>query len=293
MGGLYDVFAEITLSKEAKLAKLSRFNGKPEESAELVGKNICLHCHSDSVNSDNRKNYVMSFAGVTMRQLDSVKNPEYRKTFGLTNILQETPPYGMNSNHSLHVSDNDVPCAGCHVKVAHSGNYYGDINMQTCFDCHDEKRVEGKSPADNDNCFKCHGAQVALQAGEAAATFGVRSSVWEMASNDCLDCHEDAFSKPSRESCENCHDEGYAEIKDMVQESFDEQIGPADDFWSSQVRNRRNLPTAKQDIFNSYEALLGVLKKDGSRGIHNPAYTDAIFEQLKALAEKYESMPDN
>jgi hypothetical protein len=287
MGGLYDLFAELLMSKEAKLEKLSRFEGYPEESATLVNQNVCLHCHSDQVNLNNRKNHFMSFAGVTMRQIDKVENPEFRKIFGLRDILREPTSYGSDPNHSLHVTDNGVLCADCHVKVSHSGSYYSTIDMQTCFDCHEVKRGEGKHPAENDDCFKCHATQVSIQAGVAAESFGVQGVEWEMSDLSCLDCHTDAFDRPSRESCENCHDEGYADIKDMFQETFDEQLAQADAFWSGQVKNRRTFPRAKQELFNSYEDLLNILKKDGSRGIHNSGYADKIFEHLNMLEEEF------
>jgi nitrate/TMAO reductase-like tetraheme cytochrome c subunit len=287
MGGLYDLFAELFISKEAKLAKLSRFEGNPKESAALVGQNVCLHCHSDKVNIDNRKAHVMSFAGVAMRQIDRVVNPEFRNIFGLRDIITERSSYTSDPNHSLHVVENGALCADCHIKVSHSGSYYSNIDMQTCFDCHEIKRSEGKKPAENDNCVICHATQVSVQAGVAAQSFGVEDVVWEMASNDCMDCHENAFDRPSRESCENCHEEGYAELKDMFQENFDEQLVKADAFWSSHLKDRRQLTRSKREIFNSYEQLLNILKNDGSRGIHNSGYTDKIFEHLAVLEEEF------
>jgi hypothetical protein len=292
MGGLYDLFAEFVMSKEAKLAKLSRFEGNPEESGALVGANVCLHCHSDEVNFTNRKTNFMSFAGVTMRQIDKVENPGFRQIFGLRDILLEPTTYGSDPNHNLHISDNGVLCANCHIKITHSGSYYSTIDMQTCFDCHDTKRGEGKHPVENDDCFKCHATQVAIQAGVAAKSFGVQDIEWEMSSNDCLDCHENAFDRPSRESCENCHEEGYADIKDMFQSTFDEQLVQAEAFWNSNVRSRRDLTRAKQEMLNSYEDLLNILRTDGSRGIHNSGYTDKIFERLRALEEEFTSEPE-
>jgi nitrate/TMAO reductase-like tetraheme cytochrome c subunit len=291
MGGLYDLFAEIILSKETKLAKLSRFDGNPEESAALVQATVCLHCHSDQTNQSNRERHFMSFAGVTMRQIDRVKNPEFRTMFGLRDILLEPAPQGSDPNHGLHVSENSVLCADCHVKVTHSGSYYSTIDMQACFDCHDGKRAEGKAPADNDDCVTCHATQVSVQAGTVAENFGVTGDEWEMASITCFDCHETAFDRPTRESCENCHEEGYADLKDMIQETFDEQLAQADKFWSSQVKERASLTSAKREHFNSYETLLNILKKDGSRGIHNSSYTDKIFEHLQTLEDEYNAMP--
>jgi nitrate/TMAO reductase-like tetraheme cytochrome c subunit len=287
MGGLYDLGAEFILSSERKLEILSEYDGNPQKSAEQVKQIVCLHCHSDSVNAENRDKFFMSYMGVTMRKLDTVVNPAFREIYGLNDLLEEETTYGVDPNHALHTAQ-DIQCAECHVKVSHSGSYISPIDKNLCYSCHETQRAEGGAPVEDDDCMKCHVNQVKLQEGNIANKYGVEDTDWVMAGVDCASCHLDSFDKPTSKSCLSCHDEGYIDLYDMIQDSFKENIAVAYEFFSGiSLVNREKLPAEILTILNQYEDMLNILERDGSFGIHNQDYVDVIFAKLEQLRDSY------
>lgn len=288
MGGLYDVGAEIVLSKERKLELLSRFDGNPEESAKLVKSNICMHCHTDSVNKENREKHWMSFAGVKMRTLDGVINPAFREMYGTPDILQSAVRFGVEPNHAMHINEQNLACADCHTTVSHSGDFRSPVKMETCFTCHDQKRADANlTPVANEDCMTCHVTQVAMQDATAFKEYGVEGTTWSMKDMGCDSCHVDPFVAPTKESCLNCHEEGYDDLLAVFQASFTEQFDIAWDFYIKNISARKTMPEAQRKAFNEYEVMISTLQADGSKGFHNSEYADEVFAHLSDLRDQF------
>ncbi len=285
--GLYDLVMEFITSKEHKLEKLSEYPGNPEASAKLVRASICMHCHTDEVNRDNRDKHFMTFAGVAMRKLDTVKNPEFREIYGMADLLEEPVSSGVEPNHAIHINL-EVPCAKCHDSAAHSGDFIAKPSMQTCWTCHDEMRAGGANPAENDDCMKCHVNQAGIQEGTVAQKYGVEGERWVMMDLGCESCHPDPFVRPTKESCIDCHDEGYADIMVSFQEAYDEMRADASAFYMGNLEKRSGMTPEKRAIFNEYEKLFDLVDRDGSRSIHNPDYVTNIFGRMDELKAEFE-----
>jgi c(7)-type cytochrome triheme protein len=131
-------------------------SSNPEYAAKLVKNDLCMFCHTDSMNQKIRSERIMSI-GHAFRKLDGVKNPEFRKANGLPDIIAEgvRPTTDVDPKHSKHY-EMGLNCVDCHQKIAHSGIVGYRSSMDICFKCHDIKRKEGKKPPANENCIACH-----------------------------------------------------------------------------------------------------------------------------------------
>lgn len=200
MVGLRDLYGEIFLSKEHKMEILTKGSTDPVYAAKLVPNDTCLFCHSDASNQKTRAETVMSI-GVNLRMLDTVKNPEFRKSKGLIDIMTEgvKPSTDVDPNHKKHI-EMGLSCVACHLGVAHGGQLYNKTKMQTCFDCHDK----GRSPAmpANENCVACH-RQKDRVIPQKTAIYGSGDTVVKfshtphVAALKCTDCHTKLFPMAS------------------------------------------------------------------------------------------------
>ncbi|MDR0454342.1 MAG: NapC/NirT family cytochrome c [Deferribacteraceae bacterium] len=284
--GLYDLVMEFAESKEHKLEKLSKFADDPDERAKLVSPGICLHCHSDKVNKDIRKDYFMTFLGISLRKLDTVKNPEFREMYGMPDLLKDAVTAGVEPNHAVHINL-EVSCAECHESPSHSGKIHTQSDMRICFDCHEKMRAGGHNPPDEDDCVKCHVTQADLQEGAAAKYYGLESERWYMTDIGCVSCHEDPFVKPTKESCVSCHDDSYADMMVSFQEQFDEMYKESSEFYKKKLTEHTKMTPEKRAIFNDYKKLFKIVDRDKSRSIHNPDYVSDIFERMAELRERF------
>ncbi|GAB7140114.1 hypothetical protein RsTz2092_00620 [Deferribacterales bacterium RsTz2092] len=303
MGGLYDLAMHVYLNKDEKLERLQH----AELNRDLTKAIVCMHCHSDSANEDNRKDIFMTFGGVAMRELDAVVNPSFRQQYNLIDIENSPVRAGVEPNHAMHIAQG-VNCATCHVKVAHSGEYKAKLNMQTCFTCHDEKRdKDGAEPVANDDCERCHVNQVALQEGvigdkeladktiewkskhvKTKAGRDSPSARWYMRDLGCQSCHADPFEHPKKEDCNSCHSEGYGDMMTDWQADFDERSDKAIKFLRDNMPSRKRMNAEKLAILAKYETTFDLILKDGSRGVHNPDYVSAVFDKLDKLQKDFD-----
>lgn len=278
--GLHDLVYQFLLSKEKKIENLSRFQNDKEHAAELVGANVCLHCHSDSVNQENRENHYMSAFGVTMRGLDTIVNPEFRESKNAIDILTEPVRVGVEPNHAKHV-EMEVACITCHEGLGHSGQFRGSMtSMDTCFTCHDEQREKGLNPVDSEDCSTCHVQQPQMQEGTLGNELGIIGIRWEMADLTCDSCHMDAFDRPTPESCMNCHDEGYDELMIGYQEEFEQNMAGAQKFYAEALEDYHKMTPGQRELFRNYDLIYRSIKEDGSRGVHNPEYYGKLYFYL-------------
>lgn len=196
MGGLVDLYGEIFKSKEHKMEILKEAHEDPKYAAKLVPNETCLFCHSDASNKKTRAETFMSI-GVHFRMLDGVVNPEFRKSKGLTDIIEEgvKPATDVEPKHKSHIAAG-ITCVDCHLGVAHSGEFQTKTKMKTCFKCHDKLRP-GKMPA-NENCSACHRKMdrvaptepISFGSGDSAVKF---DHMKHLKNVQCSDCHTKLF----------------------------------------------------------------------------------------------------
>lgn len=155
ISALPDVYREFLGDPEHKMHVLMKSND-PVYAARLVKNDLCMFCHTDGMNQKIRSERIMS-VGHAFRKLDGVKNPDFRKSHSLPDIMTEgvRPTTDVDPKHSKHY-EMGLSCVDCHLKIAHSGMVGYKSSMDICFKCHDAKRKEGKKPPANENCIACH-----------------------------------------------------------------------------------------------------------------------------------------
>jgi len=287
IGGLKDLYGEFFKSYEHKVEILTKGATDKKYAAELLPNETCLHCHSDSVNAENRKNNLMS-VGVNFRKIDNVVNPRFRESFGKPDILAEKVSVGVEPNHAKHILEVGLNCVDCHLGVAHGGELHNLPKMETCFTCHYTERAKNKniSAPKNEECEKCHTMQKGIQQGTYVE--GVEETPWYMADLNCSDCHSDAFSRPNSDKCVSCHDESYASVMFDIQRNYLEKLANVQKVRDNLFAERLEMPEGKRKLFNEANRLVRLLEIDGSKGVHNPEYFDIIFEKAHELLKATE-----
>ncbi len=197
ISALPDVYREFLGDPEHRMHVLMK-SSDPAYAAKLVRNDLCMFCHTDSMNQKIRSERIMS-VGHAFRMLDGVKNPEFRKKMGLPDIIAEgvRPTTDVDPKHAKHF-ELGLNCADCHLKIAHSGIVGYKSNMETCFVCHDKKRAQKQNPPKNENCIDCHRKAervtpekpIAMGAGAKAVSFShkTHSTVAQ-----CGICHNGLF----------------------------------------------------------------------------------------------------
>ncbi len=286
IGGIKDLYGEFFRSYEHKMEVLKKGATDKEYAAELVPNERCLFCHTDSVNKKTR-NSVMMTVGVHFRNVDSVKNPDFRKSFGRPDILTEDTKVGVSPNHKKHIEEVGLNCVDCHLGVVHGGDFHNLPKMETCFACHDDMKAKNpaaKTPA-NDDCTACHKMQKEIQEGKFVKD--VEGDRWYMADLECSDCHESAFKRPTQDKCATCHeDDSYRAIMDDTQKEYVEKLTAIQKIRDKYFEHRLEMHPAKRALFNKLQFLVRTLEMDGSKGIHNPEYFDMIFDKANEIADE-------
>ena len=213
IGGLYDVYAEIVLSEEEKLEILNRAVEDPAYADNLVPSNTCLFCHTDSVNQQIRRERIMS-VGVKFRELDGIKNPEFRQARGMRDIYTDELKSDIDPNHQKHMAAG-LTCMDCHHGMSHSGEYRQAVDLNRCSECHRERAREismsdltmgeGESAVNFRHsthglmfsCDQCHQDLFPMKAGASTITFADHTT-----SNFCYSCHD---GKRASYDCNSCH----------------------------------------------------------------------------------------
>lgn len=213
--GLRDIYGFVVYSREHMLEILTMGATDPAYAAKLVPNETCLFCHSDSYNQEIRKERVMT-VGVKFRKLDSVKNPEFRKSVGLKDILTEPVSGDIEPNHEKHTKAG-INCVDCHLGVAHGGEYINKVNLEMCSKCHEKRQEEikmsdirlgkagtavvfsHKSHTGMFKCNECHTNLFPMRKGVARITFADHQKA-----RYCFSCHDD---KIASYECSKCHAE--------------------------------------------------------------------------------------
>jgi nitrate/TMAO reductase-like tetraheme cytochrome c subunit len=282
VNGMKSMYHEIVTSEEKVNEMLTKASTVPEAAEHASPQSSCLFCHSDGYNDQYRRDKLVSL-GIKFRNIDDVKQPQYRETYGLSDVLVDPVSKGVEPSHAGHL-DRGLLCANCHLGVAHGGELYNKPKMQTCFDCHDNiaDREVSSAPA-NDDCASCHVMQKGIQEGTYVEK--VEPIRWYMADLTCGDCHESAFTLPQKESCATCHDDSYADLMTDTQSAYNEKLAQAKAEYARLFAERADMPQAKRAIYNEYARIIRIAEEDGSKGVHNPEYIDELFNKALELVE--------
>lgn len=296
MGGMYDLYGEIFHSKEHKMEILTKGATDKEYAKKLAPNDWCLICHSDDANKRIRENTVMSFMGLEMRMVDGVKNPEFREANGLRDIFNDEMP-SINFSHESHVNTLGLSCMECHMGVAHGGEFINKPKMETCFACHDTERAKNPDAGmpENENCAACHTRVVSLHEGTLLSDMGVETTKPDImvdmgvyGAENCSSCHETAFTKPTRATCgTTCHGENdYSDMFDSTREEYDKLKAPLDELNIKFYEHKDKMTKEQLADFNAFKDLYTMIYNDKSKGIHNNALSQVIFEKAYEVGKK-------
>lgn len=281
IAGTKSLLYEIFVPEKRIVELLTAASIDPVKAEHAAPDAACLFCHSDEVNKQLRRDTLISI-GVTFRDIDNVKNPQYRTEYGLADISSQPVSKGVEPNHAKHIAAG-LLCTNCHLGVAHGGELYNQPKMETCFECHDSIRASVKSVPAEEDCTTCHVMQKEIQEGTYVQN--IEEVRWYMADLDCSSCHETAFSLPTPETCVICHDDSYAEMMVDTQNDFKTRLKEASESYEKLFAERDTMPAGKRALFNEYSRLLRIAEMDGSKGVHNPEYFDELFNEAIKLTE--------
>jgi nitrate/TMAO reductase-like tetraheme cytochrome c subunit len=282
LGGLKDTYMQFTISREEKLEILSN----PAE--ELVPMEHCLFCHSDEGNREYRENHSGPLEIVEMRLLDSVQNPEFRERKGLPDILTETFVGGTHFDHAFHIESFELTCRDCHFGVVHQPGTKTD-RMNTCVACHSEN-TDSSAPQIGD-CTVCHEAQLDMNEGRGAKGVTGEPGIMYAAEITCQMCHtgvEEGVYRPSSSTCTDCHDAGYVEIFIGWEKEINAKVERLNLMRANVEGALKKAEETHRDAgagWKLYEKALynlNFVKNDGTHGVHNNDYAQAILKSVEA-----------
>ena len=283
IGGLYDTYMQLTISKEEKLEILSN------PSPDLVPSWHCLYCHSDEGNKTVRETTKGPMKLVNMRMLDDVVNPDFRNRKGIADILTDDFVGGTHFDHSLHIEEFDLTCRDCHFGVVHNPASATD-RMNFCVTCHADAGDDAPQIAD---CNVCHEAQLAMNEGTGVEGLEDTPSMMygEAADMSCEDCHTGVTKgvyRSSKDTCIDCHeDEEYLEVFDEWADSTQSRI---DELKAMRIEVEAELldaDAAKRNTAEVWEIYskalrnLRFVRNDGTNGIHNSEYASVILDSVE------------
>lgn len=281
VAGMRSLYHEIFTSEEQVIEDLTHFASTVEGAEHVASEESCVFCHSDEANKEMRRNRIIKVAG-EFRHIDEVVMPTYREEYGRNDVFTEGVSAGVEPNHAKHM-EMGLSCFNCHLGIGHSGERFHKPEMETCFECHDQVREQGANPPANDDCATCHVNQKQIQQGTYVK--GVEGDAWYMADLDCSDCHESAFVRPNTDKCASCHDESYADIMADTQKEFNAKLAVVQKKRDLLYPQREHMSHGQRALANEMFYIVRVLENDGSEGIHNPEYFEAMFDKVAELEE--------
>lgn len=224
--GLSDTFNFAFKGQKHMLEVLHKAFNDPVYASKVVSMESCLFCHTDYYNQKIRSSRMMTLAGITFRTLDTVKNPAFRTSKNMIDIM--TDPVRRNPDidpkHASHIKAG-INCVFCHRRVAHGGEF---INLASanicegeavCSNCHikNKETIQMKdivlSKAGNPakfshnfhvqmfECNTCHPSLFKMKAGTSNITFDSHKK-----DQYCFMCH--GQGKSANFNCETCHQGG-------------------------------------------------------------------------------------
>ncbi len=260
--------------------KSTIFLGKRfDHTAHLLREQLpCQRCHSDE-----KKH------GETILSLNDCRTCHHPdKSINCTTCHEWGPAESVEYEnvdflHSHHSVKQGMDCLLCHQLK--EGTFVIDRKMD-CSSCH--------HPMEETSCEECHTVQSGMFSGEGVLDYQPAPDVM-YSSLGCTDCHavpEQGMTREMvRDACENCHDEGYAEMMDQRQEEVNTKIISL----REKIENlKRTLDRFEGDeetekllrsALEFSEKRLSLVQRDGSKGEHNYDLISKILEDAALRLE--------
>jgi len=234
--------------------------GRPFEHAGYVARGVdCRDCHADVVQGTGTV--------YPQRCRSCHGQPELLAQIGDSDLL-----------HRAHVSERKVECFECHVEIHHGQGESGPAHPgaeSVCSGCHAET----------------HQAALQLAAGLGGTQAGAPSRMRET-HVACRACHSGRsgdsgglLAAAGEVDCLHCHGVGYAGLLAEWQRAIGgglEALTPlADELSARLTASSPGDPApgdrAARELLSAVQADLQLLRRDGSRGVHNPAFAQELL----------------
>lgn len=172
--------------------------------------------------------------------------------------------FGWTFDHGKHLVSKKLLCSNCHSHEKKHGQLV--LNKTDCMSCHHRGKEETL-------CKNCHRTQYAVYYSKMK--FSTLKMPNVMAGDlECTDCHQPKSSgktgirRTTKMECINCHDPDYGDM-------FDEWQATAKEHFL-----RLEQKVKKEGLKRGHPAydVLQLLRRDGSKGIHNPELYDKLVE---------------
>ncbi len=224
--GLSDLYNFAFKGSEHMVKVLQKSYSDPVYAAKTYYVESCLFCHTDYYNKKFQKERIITLPGITFRTLDTVKNPEYRVSKNMIDIMtdqiRKNPE--IDPKHSSHIKAG-IACHFCHRQVTHSGAFINLVSKniwegeEVCSKCHLENKEtiqmrdlvlsKAGNPAKFSHnfhiqifeCSTCHPSLFKMKAGTSNITFQSHSQ-----EQYCFVCHGE--NRSANFQCESCHQGG-------------------------------------------------------------------------------------
>jgi len=194
--------------------------------------------------------------------------------------VEEVPVFGIAFSHERHVLDNNVECKKCHSNARKHGDLI--LTRDQCLNCHHQEQEKKE-------CNDCHEVAVSFYNGTTSLAGSPSPDIMFEADLDCYSCHAgdggEKIIRTTGAQCVDCHEEGYDDMLAEWQSSVKEILSEID-----VLRNnidRSALSDSQKKILNEVNAIVNVVKLDGSFGAHN---YDLIEEMLTSAKAKIEQL---
>lgn len=280
-------------------------NPNDEELVEIRGtiqpgsdSQVCGQCHSQGTSADGRPFPVGYYPGATLSDSFTLVSPDSGDHWWATGHGSRMNMQYNEWAASAH-AENSVDCTDCHNPHTEDTELPDQLVMEgyaLCVSCHNATPAEGEpNPVqemweglpvvdpvaaepgihylaeDGPTCATCHAVTVPVDAGQRVShalhpiTPGEAVNVPELQDRDsCTQCHQDAVSSPA-----------------LLQELIDD----------IQANTQMRIETARAAITDATPAwvitALDFVETDGSLGIHNYAYSDALLDAVYEALNLY------
>jgi len=249
-------------------AQTVEFEGQKFPHQLHTANNPCVTCHSREVH----------------KQLTITRDGCEKCHSSIKEAQKITRFTGMEFPHERHSKELKINCGICHT----SGVFKkGSANAIECANCHHQVGAYRDTPLLD--CKKCHSLQSEFYTGtfESAQP---QPDVMQAASITCADCHviqlrgRKTVKRPEKEVCSNCHEKSY---EDMYIEWQMDVVKTSDEIVQLLGRMMSaDLNSQDKKLMKETEDLLGSIKKDGSKGIHNYQLISSLLAaKKKALSQ--------
>ncbi len=177
--------------------------------------------------------------------------------------LRTAKIYGWDFPHYKHLVGEELTCRKCHSNKAVHGQLI--IKKSDCMACHHKKESKKE-------CIDCHSVQGNIYEGKIEHLTLKIPNVMAI-DVECSDCHisgDNEVIRPTKKKCSDCHEEDYEE---MFVEWKNTTI---------ELMQKLKMKIEKENLGsgNRLFELYKLLKKDGSKGIHNPELYEKLITDL-------------